>query len=576
MHPALLFVVFSHVAFASLALVDLDAPSFSSHYSTLKPATRHRSLSARNNDFSFGQKVELAYADHYTGGPVMSSHIHLEADRPTLLLEDFDHHLTKVECHGSKMSVSVRSGQSYRMAKDACTSLVGGLLISSHHTCGDNGAHTIHRVINVSFDDKSSTIVLDLEESIIEKEFHTVTISFGQTDKHYIIHKYDRLYRRAPQSSTIKGIGRPSSTFLAAPTESVVTQIENTVNKTDLGFDKINTTFFEGEELESLNTIQLGCANCTAKGEMIVTTGKFKFDFGAWFKGEDDDPVKSGFIQLDIKGFEMSIGLKATPSEKFKKEFTLARSPALGPGFNIPKIGHFGVTISLVASIEITIEGAVELGFGFDVKVPDSVAKLDAAELQDSYISGFNQTEVSLKPLSANVSNLEFSIAARLRPKITVGLSFLGASLEGGPYVSLPEIKMNVTQLATDKFGADCNTQGKTDVKFKDAFKNLTHVDYGIGLAAGFGVQVGLLPFSTELLSPTLTHTTQCLAYQTAGTQTGLVIAKDVLESMTHKPTPSGAVSGKTSKAVHQIPEFQGGPLLAVLGVLIATITFLL
>lgn len=270
----------------------------------------------------------------------------------------------------------------------------------------------------------------------------------------------------------------------------------------------------------------------------------------------------------------MSIGLKAVPAGVLKRENELLEFLALG--FKIPKIGSFGVTIALAYFVDVKVQGAVELRFGFDVKVPNSRARLDIAEMQDSAIEGFGETEVTLKPLSANVSNLEFSIVGGLKPKITAGLEFLGVGFRGGPYVSLPQVNMTATQMSTDDVGANCTAGSDSDVMFKDAFQNLTHVDYSLGIAAGLGLELGLLDLSEDLWSKSLINATQCLAYQTSGPTKGLAFAVDVLESMTHTPTPTGTGPGKPSSAIRHIPQLYGENWLGFFGIVPAVIAVLL
>lgn len=105
---------------------------------------------------------------------------------------------------------------------------------------------------------------------------------------------------------------------------------------------------------------------------------------------------------------------------------------------------------------------------------------------------------------------------------------------------------MTVTQLATDDVGANCETTGDTDIKFKAAYRNLTHVDYQVGIAAGLKAEVGLvyqkeidiLPFKAIPIA------TQCLAWHTEGGTTQLAPATAVLAAITAPPTPSGAANG--------------------------------
>ncbi|KAF2829162.1 hypothetical protein CC86DRAFT_436938 [Ophiobolus disseminans] len=431
----LLVLALCYLTSASVSVVSLEAPQIPSRHADLKAAKRHRDLLARGDSFIFSHQVELVYAEHYTAGPITSSHIQLEADRPTLLLEDFDHHFQEVTCHKSSMLIVINAPNPYNKSKGTFETMVGGLLVSSHHSCGDDGAPTV-----------------------------------------YI------------------------------------------------------------------------CSNCTAHGEMVATSGKIQLDVGAWIQGLDYDIISTGFVKVEINGFDMSIGLEAVLSVPLKQSYTLLEITPVR--YSIPKIGSLGITIALDAFTNIKVMNAVAVGFSFDIKVPNSHALLNISEVGNSTITGISETKVSLKPISANLSNVEVSIDAGLRPKITAGLKLLGLGFNDGPYMSLPTVNMTVWQMGTDKVGADYKSSGATDNKFKDAFKNLTHVDYGLGIAADLALNLAPWHTSRDLWQSTLMNATQCLAYQSAGKTLGLTAATGVLEEMVRPSASPGARGDKKGSGV--------------------------
>jgi len=76
-------------------------------------------------------------------GPKLFSQLQLQADKPILFLEEYDHLLTDVDCHESTMTITLRDDDAYNKARTACGSLINGLVVSSHFTCSDNGAHSV-------------------------------------------------------------------------------------------------------------------------------------------------------------------------------------------------------------------------------------------------------------------------------------------------------------------------------------------------------------------------------------------------------------------------------------------------
>jgi hypothetical protein len=83
---------------------------------------------------------------------------------------------------------------------------------------------------------------------------------------------------------------------------------------------------------------------------MITTTGSFEIGFGAWASGEDDDPIKGGFVQVETVGFEMSLSLKATPSETDN----FHNLPSISFGVSIPAFftQHYHILMPAKDSID--------------------------------------------------------------------------------------------------------------------------------------------------------------------------------------------------------------------------------
>ncbi|KAH7120974.1 hypothetical protein B0J11DRAFT_616386 [Dendryphion nanum] len=413
-------------------------------------------------------------------------------------------------------------------------------------------------VLNVRFDTDASRIIFGLEESNIRQEFRSITIEFETSSNRHYIHQHDRLFRRASGDLATSDIS-PLSAADVLRAASSSTQGNNQTNVKDLGF-KSNATFFD--------PIDLGCTDCVGKGQMVTTVGDLKFEL---FPDNDDDPIKTGFIQLEIKGFEMSLGLHVTPSAEFlryKKNIYRVPTPLK---LGVPKIFSLGIEILLEAFIETKTNSTAEIQFGFDVKIPDSGVLLNVAEFQDSQIWGFDKTKITPKLLAANTSDLTFNLKGGLRPKIVAKLDLIGvAKVEGGPYFTLPEITLNAKQLGSDKVGANCEAGGATHEKFKDAFKNLTQVEYGVALAAGFGLGLDVLGLSVMSKSKDVwkpgdlaTKTTQCLAYEKTGTASGFALATSVLQKMTSTPTPTVTATKGTSSG-YQLWDFRGSPLIVL------------
>lgn len=175
--------------------------------------------------------------------------------------------------------------------------------------------------------------------------------------------------------------------------------------------------------------------------------------------------------------------------------------------------------------------------------MPDTALVFDIAELQNSEMPGLDKAEITPHTLQANASDIELSLKAALRPTITLGLQLGIVEISAGPYMDLPSFNLTTKQLATDNIGANCETDGDTDVKFKDAFQNLTSVDFSVGVEAGFIANFEALLASYEpsvsLVGAAVPVATQCLVWQDEGDTKKFVPATAVLASLT-SPSPSG------------------------------------
>jgi hypothetical protein len=150
--------------------------------------------------------------------------------------------------------------------------------------------------------------VLQIEQKALQDVFPVIKFDFGQSLGTYQVHQHNRHARRQA-SSTVESI-------VPAPTGTVTP--DDTTNLGSLGFSYVNTTFqvldFFGSNISL--PFDFGCTNCTGKGDLTLTTASIEFyNLGEIINGTgDDDLIKTGFARVDLTGFEMSIGLRVTPS----------------------------------------------------------------------------------------------------------------------------------------------------------------------------------------------------------------------------------------------------------------------
>lgn len=182
--------------------------------------------------------------------------------------------------------------------------------------------------------------------------------------------------------------------------------------------------------------------------------------------------------------------------------------------------------------------------------MPDSTLRLDLAELQDSRISGINDSTITAQMLPSNVSNVEVKLVADLQTSISFGITIGIINIAAGPFIKLPRFNMSVSQFTTNKVGANCEPDGDTVDEFKDTYQNLTHVEYNVGIAAGLKAGAGFLYNKQIVLAEKgVSLATQCLVWQSEGTATQFAPATEVLAVMTSPLSLSETGGGERKKS---------------------------
>ena len=98
------------------------------------------------------------------------------------------------------------------------------------------------------------------------------------------------------------------------------------------------------------------------------------------------------------------------------------------------------------------------------------------------------------------------------------GIDILGIGVDLGPFLSLPHLTLNATQLQSSTVGSNCEANGEMIQGFKDSYTNLTHVDYNVGIGGGIDMDFGVFgDYATTFASTEYPLATQCLVYSTGG-----------------------------------------------------------
>ncbi|PSN65774.1 hypothetical protein BS50DRAFT_397555 [Corynespora cassiicola Philippines] len=418
------FSIFFHLVFSLPK--DVQQKFNPSLYQDLKAARSYNSILRRSDRISIVKDIVLTYADEHNERTKFASRVKLSGNRPTLVIEEFDHLLDFVDCADSTLSFGFRDSSAYSNSKDACSDLDQGLIVASHASCSNPGTHSVYEITNLRFDDESKRLIFETQPSSFRDAFKSHKVDFGRTSEPHYFHRHERLARRQSPTSTLSRIPE-SVTAGAIPTQ---TYDVDTLTL-DLTQEVIDTTFELpfGVEVAPAFPISIGCKECTTTGSLVLSAGEVDLSnpiglsIQSFDPDQDRDLIKAGYFEAELNGFEASILLSATPSGNVEFAYDLFTfAPA---GFNIPGFGSVGVIFQPQIAFDIGINGGVEFTWGFNLTVPDqSRIRLDIAELSNSSITGLENTAIGALPFNANASDIELSLSVGLRPFIALGMSF--------------------------------------------------------------------------------------------------------------------------------------------------------
>jgi hypothetical protein len=214
-------------------------------------------------------------------------------------------------------------------------------------------------------------------EASWQDAFDQFDISFGHTTA-------DHLFRRHADFAKIRRKRQNFNVDIPADTPDDIT-----TGTFDLKSELIDTTFAAESFLVGLEElvpipqlpIEIGCKNCSTRGQVTLTQGAIKIDASQIdlipdiFQGGDDGKeitsvVSGGFIELSATGVGARIELFARPKVSGAFEIALFPLPILG--FVIPGIGKAGAVFEPRIAANFEISGGFELTYGIDVVVSPS------------------------------------------------------------------------------------------------------------------------------------------------------------------------------------------------------------
>ncbi|KAJ4383665.1 hypothetical protein N0V86_001720 [Didymella sp. IMI 355093] len=206
--------------------------------------------------------------------------------------------------------------------------------------------------------------------------FDNLEIEFGPT-------QYDHIYRRHSDFSRARRKRQDETTIeIPSDTPNNVTDVSF-----DLASELLNYTFGVDDFLGGLDSIanlplrpslpvEIGCKNCSTRGQITLTQGKIKIDTKQIdlvpdvFEGGDDGKeigsvITGGYMDLAVTGIGARLEMFARPVKSGSYEIALFPLPVLG--FVIPGIGQAGASFEPRISADFEIDGELAVNYGIDV-----------------------------------------------------------------------------------------------------------------------------------------------------------------------------------------------------------------
>lgn len=483
----------------------------------LRAATKRSDLYRRSVRITKRFETEMAYVENenvWSDASTFASQVKVSSQRPVFTLEEHEHHLKAVECGNDAMKLHFVDASSARDAR-AAYGEDGGLIITSHESCNDEGEREVYRVTDVSFAEDGEALDLSVKKTTWRQAFDRMNVTFGHTTDDHIVRRHaDFAMVRSKRQNRV----------------AIPQNVSEDVNTAlfDLSSEIVDKTFASEDFLEILGAavplpelpiavpIEIGCKRCATTGQLALNQGAFNIDLSQIdlipdiFQGGDDGKeiasvISGGFVELVATGVGARLDLFARPSANGEFEIALIQLPIAG--FVIPGIGNAGAVFEPRIAFEFEVSGGLEVNYGLELNVPDnSRLRIELTDLGSSSLVGFQDTTLTPLPVTVNITDVDVTLGLAFKPAIPVGFDFLGQlSAEVTATLDLPrldaKLSTNIAEncgsgdSATDPSAPDANstTQLSPDLIRLGPIA-LVEANVSISCDLSFDVSIPILP----------------------------------------------------------------------------------
>jgi hypothetical protein len=227
------------------------------------------------------------------------------------------------------------------------------------------------RIDDTAFSRDGETLEIAVTESLWQEAFDSFDITFGHTTS-------DHLYRRHANFQK-----RQDGSAIEIPADTP--EDVNSVTF-DLSSEHLDTTFEAADFLAGLENfvdaselpVEIGCKNCSTKGQIVLSQGAIKIDAKQidlvpdFLEGGDDGKgigsvISGGYMELAAKGMGAHLEMFTRTAESGSYKVALFPLPILG--FTIPGIGKAGASFEPTIMVDFNISKPLEVTYGADIMV---------------------------------------------------------------------------------------------------------------------------------------------------------------------------------------------------------------
>ncbi|KAF3937139.1 hypothetical protein ABW19_dt0206600 [Dactylella cylindrospora] len=544
-------------------------------------------LAKRSQEISEYYDFELDFYEGSSSDRVkaMSAVMKISSEEPTFILEDMDHILHEVHCHGERIEITFASPGHCQGFRDRAGRLDTFRLITSHLTCNEDHGRAAYNVTTVTYVEES--VVFEVKP--LKWADYKSTLNFGPAGHDLVTVSQNRLQRRQEEPET-------ATSTSATPSPTADDDDAESTSKS-FSFDEalIDSQIFPpqnssviGDFLAIPEGLVFNCKNCTIRGNIDVISGTL--DLGNQILDSLDGEWEGSWYEIISNDLFAHIELETLweGASLFQPYFNVTIIDIPLVGFRIPGVTSVGLFFAALLVFQLTLESDLQLNYGFELEVPNnSTAYVNLGNITDSRIDGFGDTRFDGLPFEAKFENHTVTLSAafhpRIKAEIDLGSDRIGTGIEAAVYLNLP--KYNVVFSPLDgPIDENCiaiegREPTEVEVLLQD-FGNFTHIQPEFEISAGFEFIVDPLVgledfFKFEPLAVNFSVPTACVAYVDG---TGFVEATAVVASISSElaraseslalaeatktgdgsPASSTESSGASGLRMHQNPFTRG------------------